>query len=136
MCRLVNSSVMVVLALSRTTGCQVAPSDDGFFSAVASAVPELRLGEAQYSPLAESLSGQVDDAFLVGAVATHWRQGLGEVRAEQLLFNAAFASAKPVLADNMRNDGVFTESLTSQIVEPFRSPAASVPASASPAHWP
>lgn len=112
--------VVASLALSRTAGCQVAPGTNRYHSAVTATVPELRSVEADGSPLPEPLPGQVDNPFLVGTVATHCRLAAGEVRAEQFLFDSAVAAAKPVLADHMRNDGVLTKSLTSQIVEPFR----------------
>ena len=112
--------VTTLLTLCRTTASEVAATDDGLSSAVTATVPEIRLGEAQYRPLAETLPGQIDNPFLVGTVATHWRLACGKVRAEQFLFDAAVAAAKPVLADYMRNDGVLTESFTSQIIEPFR----------------
>lgn len=107
-------------ALSRTAASEVACRTNGLVSAVTPAVPELRSRETQSSPLAETLAGQINDPILVSTVATHGRLALGEIRAEQCLLDSAIASAKPVLADDVRNDGVLAKSFASEIHEPFR----------------
>lgn len=118
--RFVYFSDSTLLALSRAAASEIACRTNGFVSAVTPAIPELRSSETQSSPLAESLAGQINDPILVSTVATHGRLALGEIRAEQLLLNSAIASAKPVLADDVRNDGVLAKSFASEIHEPFR----------------
>lgn len=120
MCFGMHNSNAAVLALSRSAAPEVTHSTDRFSSAVTTAIPELRSRETQSSPLTKSLPGQINDSILISTVATHGRLALGEVRAEQLLLDAAIASAKPVLSDDVRNDRVLSKSFASQINEPFR----------------
>jgi len=107
-------------ALSRRALLQVSSIDDVFSSAVTTAEPLSLAIEFQDSPLSETLAGQVYDSFFVGAFAAHGRFALGEVWAEQFLFDAAVTPAEPVLTNDMGEDGVPSETLPSEIFELFR----------------
>jgi len=125
MLRFVNFQQSAFLALSRSAALEVVCGADGFRSAVATTQPELRAVESDGRPFPESLSSQVDDAGLVVTVATHRCLPCEQVVADLDLFRSAITSAIPVLADDVREHDVFSETLSRDVSKSFSASHAS-----------